>query len=206
MNKKKIILSSSYFPPIIYFYYIKKYENIYIETQEFYKKQTIRNHTIINGANGDQKLIIPIKRKSYSKTLITEVKIQNNLWKKKHIQAIQTNYGNSPFFIHYFDEIKELISNTKSNLFDLNKKILNFILNQLSIHDNIKYTKEYNKITNDNYIDLRNFNTNNFARLNYSQTFCNKKQINNNISILDLLFNLGNDSKNFISKLNFEKT
>lgn len=206
MNKKKIILSSSYFPPIIYFYYIKKYENIYIETQEFYKKQTIRNHTIINGANGDQKLIIPIKRKSYSKILITEVKIQNNLWKKKHIQAIQTNYGNSPFFIHYFDEIKELISNTKSNLFDLNKKILNFILNQLSIHNNIKYTKEYNKITDDNYIDLRNFNTNNFSRLNYTQTFCNKKQINNNISILDLLFNLGNDSKNFISKLNFEKT
>ena len=205
MNKKNIILPISYFPPVTYFFYIYNYDNIFIEINEHYQKQTIRNHTIISGANGDQKLIVPIKRKSYSKTVISEVKIQNKLWIKKHIQAIQTNYGNSPFFIHYFDDIKQIILNSGNNLFYLNQKILDYILKQLNLNKKINYTKIFNRTLKEDFHDMRNFEKKKIVKLNYTQTFCNQK-ININISILDLLFNLGNDSKNFISKLNFEKT
>ena len=60
--------------------------------------------------------------------------------------------------------------------------------------------------TPEDFIDLREFQVNTRCKLSYMQTFENQNGINNNISIIDLLFNLGNESKNFISKLNFEKT
>jgi len=206
MTKDNILLSTAYFPPIIYFYYIINCKNVFIETQENYKKQSIRNHTIILGNQGYQKIIIPIHRKSYSKTIITDIKISNELWKKKHIQTIQTNYGNSPFFIHYFNEICEIILKKRKYLFDLNQELLSFFLNELNVTKKIKYTNKYQKKLPENFIDLRNYQYDKNANLRYNQTFNNQKKINNKISIIDLIFNIGNDSKNFISKLDFEKT
>ncbi len=206
MKENNILLSTAYLPPIIYFYYINKYENIFIETQENYKKQSIRNHAITLGPQGYQKITIPIKRKSYSKTLITELEISNESWKKKHIQAIQTNYGNSPFFIHYFDEIRKIILKKRKFLFDLNQDLLSFFLNELDVKKEIQKTNNYQKKTPKSFIDLRDFEQKKIINLNYNQTFINQGEIINNISIIDLLFNIGNDSKNFISKLNFEKT
>ena len=206
MKKSTILLPTAYFPPITYFYYIYNYENIFIETQEHYKKQSIRNHTIILGSQGFQKIIIPIKKKSYSKTLIKDIEIANELWKKKHIQAIQTNYGNSPFFVHYFNDILKIITKKRKFLFDLNQELLFFFLKTLDIKNNIQNTNNYKIKTSEDFIDLREFKVNAKSKLSYIQTFENKNGINNNISIIDLLFNLGNESKNFISKLNFEKT
>ena len=34
---------------------------------------------------------------------IDSIKIANYNWHKKHINSIQSAYGSSPFFIHYFD-------------------------------------------------------------------------------------------------------
>tara|TARA_B100001250_G_scaffold414389_1_gene452456 strand:+ start:1049 stop:1669 length:621 start_codon:yes stop_codon:yes gene_type:complete len=206
MKENSILLSTAYLPPISYFYYINNYENIFIETQEHYQKQSIRNHTIILGSQGYQKIIIPVKRKSYSKKIITELEISSELWKKKHIQAIQTNYGNSPFFIHYFNDICEIILRKRKFLFDLNQDLLSFFLNELDIKKEIRKTTNYQSSLSDNFIDFRNFEYKQTINLKYNQTFIEKGEINNNISIIDLLFNLGNDSKNFISKLNFEKT
>ena len=206
MKENNILLSTAYLPPISYFYYINNYENIFIETQEHYKKQSIRNHAITLGTQGYQKITIPIKRKSYSKTLITELEISNESWKKKHIQAIQSNYGNSPFFIHYFDEICKIILKKRKFLFDLNQDLLSFFLNELDIKKEIQKTNNYQKKTPKSFIDLRYFEQEKIINLNYNQTFINQGEIINNISIIDLLFNTGNDSKNFISKLNFEKT
>ena len=206
MKENNIILSTAYFPPVSYFYYINNSEKIFIEKHEHYQKQSIRNHTIILSSQGTQKIIVPIKRKTYSKTLIKDIQIADELWKKKHIQAIQTNYGNSPFFIHYFKEISEIILKKRKFLFDLNKEILCFFLNELDIKKEIKYTNTYNQKIPKNFIDLRNFEFYKNLNFKYNQTFINQSHINNNFSIIDLLFNLGNESKNFISKLEFEKT
>ena len=50
----------------------------------------------------------------YSKYMpsFKNLKISNKIWKKKHIQSIKTAYGNSPFFIHYIDQIFEIINYT----------------------------------------------------------------------------------------------
>ncbi len=73
MKEKNIILSTAYFPPVSYFYYINNCENIFIEKHEHYQKQSIRNHTIILSSQGIQKIIVQIKRKTYSKKLIKNI-------------------------------------------------------------------------------------------------------------------------------------
>ena len=198
--KKNIILPSFYLPSINYFYLIIKHENILIESYDYYIKQSSRNHTIILGPNGDQKLTIPIKRKGKSKTIFKNLKISNNIWKKKHLKSIKTAYGNSPFFIHYIDKISELINHEYDLLLDLNKNILTYFLKELNIKKNIIYTNEYIKDYGSEFLDCRNkkLNLETTQPVYYQQTFLNENKILEKYSIIDLLFNVGNESKNTI--------
>ena len=200
MKKKNIILPSSYLPSIYYFYLILNHENVLIESYDFYIKQSLRNHTIILGPNGDQKLTVPIKRKGKSKTIFKNLEISNKIWKKKHLQSIKTAYGNSPFFIHYIDQIFEIINYKTDLLFNLNKRLLTYFLKELNIKNNITYTNEYIKDYGHNFLDCRNkkINSNNIQSICYQQTFLNKSNNLEKYSIIDLLFNLGNESKEII--------
>jgi len=200
LKKKTIILPSSYLPSINYFYLILKYENILIESHDFYIKQSLRNHAIILGPNGDQKITVPIQRKSKSKTVFKNMKISNNLWKKKHIQSIKTAYGNSPFFIHYFDELFEIINHEYYKLFDLNKSLLTYFLKELNIKKKIIYTNKFIGDYGDGYLDYRDKKLKSviFQSIYYQQTFLHKNNNLEKYSIIDLLFNIGNESKNTI--------
>ena len=200
MKKQNIILPSSYLPSIDYFYIILKYENILIESSEFYIKQSLRNHTIILGPNGDQKLTVPITRKGKSKTIFKNLKISNDIWKKKHLQSIKTAYGNSPFFIHYIDEIFEIINHDYDLLLDLNRNLLTYFLKELDVTKKITYTTEYIQDYGDNYSDFRNKKINLLTTnsINYQQNFLNKNRNLEKYSIIDLLFNVGPESKNTI--------
>ena len=199
-HSRSIILPTSYLPSISYFTLINNYSSVFIERQEYYIKQSIRNHTIILGPNGNQKLTVPIERKGKSKKIIKDLKIANNLWKKKHLQAIKTAYGNSPFFIHYFEEVNKLINKNYVFLFDLNQSLLNFFLTELEINKKITSTENYIKNYDNKHLDFRNNQliTQNKKHLYYQQTFESKSLSLENYSIIDLLFNLGNESKNSI--------
>ena len=200
MKKKTIILPSSYLPSINYFYLILKYENILIESHDFYIKQSLRNHAIILGPNGDQKITVPIQRKSKSKTVFKNMKISNNLWKKKHIQSIKTAYGNSPFFIHYVDELFEIINHEYYQLLELNRSLLTYFLKELNIKKKIIYTNKFIGDYGDGYLDYRDKKLKSviFQSIYYQQTFLHKNNNLEKYSIIDLLFNIGNESKNTI--------
>tara|TARA_A100000164_G_C21773639_1_gene707487 strand:- start:360 stop:986 length:627 start_codon:yes stop_codon:yes gene_type:complete len=200
LKNKTIILPSSYLPSIYYFYLILKHKNVLIESHDFYIKQSLRNHTIILGPNGDQKLTVPINRKGKSKTIFKNVKISNKIWKKKHMQSIKTAYGNSPFFIHYVDQIFEIINYKTDLLSNLNKSLLTYFLKELNIKNNITYTNEYLKDYGHDFLDCRNkkIHSNNIQSIYYQQTFLNKSNNLEKYSIIDLLFNIGNESKNTI--------
>jgi len=198
LKTQNIILPSSYLASTDYFYIILKYENVLIESSEFYIKQSLRNHAIILGPNGDQRLTVPIKRKGKSKTIFKNLKISNNLWKKKHLQSIKTAYGNSPFFIHYIDEIFEIINHDYDLLLDLNRNLLTYFLKELNITKNITYTTEYIQDYGGNHLDFRNKKKNLLTTksINYPQNFLNRNSNLEKYSIIDLLFNVGNESKN----------
>ena len=70
-----------------------------------YKKNEYQNRNRIKTSNGWQWLTVPACYKFPQK--INEVRIDNNSnWQKKHLYAIQTNYGKSPFFEKYIKHFK----------------------------------------------------------------------------------------------------
>ena len=190
-----VVLNSSYFPTINYFRCLQSFSTIYIDLFEQYQRHSNRNRTTILGANGTILLTVPINKKS--KTIMKDVKIADQEWQKKHIMSIQSAYGSAPFFIHYFEDIKQLINSKCTYLVDLNTIIINYFINQLDIKNPIKHTNKYQKSYPHNYMDLRdkiNINNNNKT---YHQIFGEK--FLSNLSIIDLIFNLGPEAKKYIT-------
>jgi len=197
LNIQSTIISTAYLPPIEYFQNLNKYELIYMEHKEHYQRHSIRNRTYIIGANKTLLLTVPVVSKNSSKTLIENIKIAANNWKKQHINSIQSFYGSAPFFIHYFEDIKSIINKNHVFLMDLNYDLINYILVELNINKEIKKTKSYMHNYPNDFIDQRNsikidMNTKEYQPFGYRHSI-------KNLSIIDLLFNLGPNAKIYIS-------
>ena len=190
-----VVLNSSYFPTINYFRCLKSFSNSYIDLFEQHQRHSSRNRTTILGANGTILLTVPIKKKS--KTIMKDIKIANQEWQRKHIMSIQSAYGSAPFFIHYFEDIKQLINSKYTYLVDLNNNIMKYFIKQLEIENTINYTNIYQKSYPENYMDFRDkINITQHKKI-YHQIFGEK--FLSNLSIIDLIFNLGPEAKKYIT-------
>ena len=197
MNIQSTIISTAYLPPIEFFQSLYKYEYIYMEHKEHYKRHSLRNRAYIIGSNKTLLLTVPVVSRSSSKTLIEDIRIATNNWKKKHINTIQSCYGSSPFFIHYFEDIKNIINKNHVLLIDLNYDLINYILVALSINIEIKKTKSYIHNYPIDHVDQRdnikvNMDIEEYHPFGYNDSI-------KNLSIIDLLFNLGPNAKKHIS-------
>jgi len=166
-----------------------------MEIYEYYIRHTTRNRTQILGGNGTFLLTVPIKKKS--KTRIQDVQIVDSKWNREHIMSIRSVYGSAPFFIHYFDYIEEILNKKYNFLIDLNDEILNFFCTELNISTTIIKTNSYIKQYPDNYLDARHKIPLNKLEKKYTQIFT--KKFIPNLSILDLIFNLGPEAKTYIN-------
>ena len=98
---------------------------VFTDIHENYRKGTLRNKCVISSGNGPQQLIIPLKKGKNSQMPMAEVEISyDENWPKKHLSAIKTAYGKSPYFIYFFDEISEILLSKNELLFELNTKCL----------------------------------------------------------------------------------
>ena len=191
-----IILPTGYFPPINYFRYFKKNNLIYIDIYEYYKRHSYRNRTNILGANNTILLTVPIKKKT-SKQLTKDIQISQGNWKKNHIQSIKSAYGSAPYFIYYFDKIEQIINTNYKFLIDLNHDTLQYVLDELNINRKIIFTEKYITTNTIDYIDQREQLNTNQQNPHYQQVFSLK--FIPNLSIIDLIFNLGPNAKEYLN-------
>jgi len=196
----QILLSTAYFPPILYFKYLIQNDCI-IEGNENFQKQSYRNRCCILGANGIEQLVIPIKHNDKNKSLIREQEISYaENWQIKHWRSIISAYNHAPFFEFYKDDIETILMMKIPLLFDLNQMLLNLITSNIQI-EMPTISKNWEKLSA-NFIDKRNEI---HPKLNeemvtqtYHQVFKKKFGFTQNLSILDLLFNLGPEAHLFL--------
>ena len=197
------LMTPCYFAPISHWSIIKD-GNVLWETNENYLKQSLRNRTYILGPNKVLKLIIPIKHLDH-KTPLKKTLIDNTFnWQKNHMAALKTSYNSSPFFEYYKDELFNFYSQKFSKLLDFNYQAMNLILNWLDINLAFNETKNYLKspsgVVDKRKMSNKSFNDK-FIVKTYTQVFSkNKKNFKNNLSILDLIFNMGPESINYLTK------
>jgi len=203
MNENSVLLSITYLGPIQYFTKFLLYDKIWLETHEHYSKQTYRNRCDIYSANGKLSLSTPVLKGNERKTLITDLKIDyNKKWQKLHLKGIESAYRSSPFFEFYIDELSVFYSKKFEFLFDFNMEILSTLLHLLDLNPEIKYTEKYGLQAADHMTDMRDsihpkhpYQTDpHFLQVEYSQVFSEKHGFIANLSIIDLIFNMGPDS------------
>ena len=193
----KVLLPISYLGPASYYSTLLKSEEIFIEAKEHFIKQSVRNRCVILSANGVQKLSIPKERKSSDKTLITNIKISKTQnWQKLHWQALISSYNSSPFFEYYKDQLEEFYHTNPSNLFNFNLRLTELILSFLQPQKKIHLTSEYHRKFDGK--DFRNHKFKNLEMDTYEQVFSEKIEFQSDLSVVDVLFNLGPETTSYL--------
>lgn len=196
------ILPIAYFPPISWFKALLKGDAV-IEKHENYVKQTIRNRCQIATANGVQRLSMPVVKAE--KTTDVIIATHDN-WQQKQWNAIATAYGESAFFDYYADDLKPFFTaDCQKNLFEHDVFIVQKLLELLDIDDvTLRFTDSF---VGENYTTLLKAKADAsglkplaishqpsaslFGTTPYYQVFRSKTGFLPDLSILDLLFNLG---------------
>lgn len=204
-----ILLSTAYFPPVSWMAAAVQSERIGIEIHETYPKQTFRNRCNIATSSGILSLTVPVNRINGNHTKTCDIRIDNSKnWQLQHWRSIVTAYNKSPYFLYYRDVLEPLFFKEQELLIDLNRELLNILLKTLQIKTiEPFYTEQYH--INPEYYDLRNsFH----PRLNpykgitiefprYMQAFEENHGFIADLSILDLLFNLGPDALSYLANV-----
>ena len=203
-----IHLVPSYLPSLIYYWHIVN-SNVIFNLSAKYQKQTTRNRCMIMSANGPQKLIIPIRHNKKENEILHDhnVKIDNTQnWKVKHWKSIQNAYRSSPFFEFYEEGFFKVFFNNEKLLYSFNMNIISHINNILGVQKNIEISNR--KLSHEKY-DKKLMNIKKYLCYNvppYNQVFMSKFKFIPNLSILDLIFNMGPKSVNYLVDQKFNQT
>ena len=195
-----MILPPFYLAPTEYYALLAKADKVLLENCEHYTKQTYRNRCRIVSANGVLDLVIPVEKISRAKQLTRDVRIAGfSDWQLQHWRSIEASYNSSPFFEFYKDDFLPFYEKKWTFLQDFNLAIQDKVLELIDIHPNIELTKTYQTNFDENIIDFREQihpkKQSNFVILpNYYQVFEQKFGFIPNLSIIDLLFNMGNEA------------
>lgn len=192
------IFPTAYFGSISYYKSLVQMEAISFELYEHYVKQTVRNRMTLLGANGMLNLSIPVEKPNGNKTLTKDIQISYaENWQKNHWKAIESAYAPSPYFEHYESEVKELIFSKNSNLVDFNLHIHLKIIKWLSLPIQNQFTENYT-INSNSINDYRNLNWPTIENSNYIKVFNVENVSENDLSMLDAIFNLGPMARNLL--------
>ncbi|MCR8560568.1 WbqC family protein [Mucilaginibacter sp. BJC16-A38] len=203
MIEKGAVLPMFYLPPVEYFVQLNTYKpDILIEAEEHFPKQTYRNRANVYTPDGVLGLTVPVTKGAKNHTKVRDVKISYDFeWQRLHWLSLQACYRRSAYFEYYEDELVRFYENKFDFLFDYNEQLLQFILKSIKIKLNLNYTETYEP----SYPYLADFRSSINPKLEteidqkpYFQVFEDRKGFIKNLSIVDLLFNQGPHSVNYL--------
>ena len=206
-----IYLTTAYLAPIQYYSKLLNSNSIFIEKQDNYVKQTYRNRCTILSANGSMPLSIPVEHNKTEKSLSKDIRIADHgNWQHLHWNAIISAYNSTPFFEYYKDDFLPFYERKYKYLYDLNEELRTMICGLIGIDSiNTNHTDVYKKELSESDTDLREVIhpkkdslalDDNFISMPYYQVFASRFGFVENLSIIDLLFNMGNESLIVLSK------
>lgn len=198
----KILVSTAYLPPIEYFSLISKADEVFIEREENYVKQSYRNRCYLLSAHGRQLLSVPVYLGSQHKTPVKDITIDySKRWQQVHLRAMVASYSSSPYFEFYFESLEKILSRKNDFLLDLNMELTETILEILKMKTKISFSTSFEppgETGNDFRYKITPKEESQFAVKEYFQVFNNGKGFVQGLSIIDLIFNMGPEAVNYL--------
>lgn len=198
-----VLLSTAYFAPVAYYSLLFHEPEILIEAHENYNKQSYRNRMSIGTDQGPLSLSVNVEKGYSVKCPISEIRLSGHGdWLHQHEIALMSNYGNTPFYDYYIDDIIKIIM-SEDTLFAMNERLRQHICTLIGFQPQVKFTSEYVPVGQEGVRDLRNtlhpkkdisISVPEFVPVPYYQVVGQKYPFMPNLSILDLLFNMGPES------------
>jgi hypothetical protein len=200
---KGAIFPLFYLPSIEYFDKLLQHsENIVIERYEHFPKQTYRNRASIHSANGKLDLIVPVIKGRDVHTQIKDVKISYDFdWQRLHWLSLQTSYRSSAFFEFYEDDFVPFYEKKWEYLFDFNEQIFALLCKLLKLSLKYSFSNAFEKEPAELFDYRSSIHPkipSTYQTKPYFQVFEDRNGFMPNLSIVDLLFNQGPKSGQFI--------
>lgn len=201
---KVAYLSSAYLAPVEYYSKLLNYDKIFIEQHDHYMKQTYRNRCTIAGPEGELALSVPTVKPENPKCPMKDIRISDHgNWRHLHWNAMESAYNSTPFFEYYKDDFRPFYEKKYEFLTDFNEELCWLVCKLIDIQPDTERTTEYKADFAPNEIDFReaihpkkNFRQADpeFIPQPYYQVFETRHGFLPNLSIIDLLFNMGPES------------
>jgi len=203
---------------------------VFLDTVQYPRGSSFSNRNQIKTSNGVKYLSIPVSIPSGRKGKVTfnEVQFADTVWRSKHLKMLKFNYSRSPYFTEIFP-IMESVLTSEMTFTDQNIALISKISDYLKINTNIyklsEILKDFGNKT-DLIIDIckkleadiyysgtgggKDYNDEELLKSNnISLKYSDFKhpvypqlwgEFISRLSIIDLLFNCGPESRKYISK------
>jgi len=224
--KKVAILQSNYIPWKGYFDMIAAVDEFIVYDDMQFTKNDWRNRNRIKTPQGIQWISVPVKTKGKFGQSIRETEINGNVWQNQHWKSLCLNYKKTIYFDEVSSLLKVLYKQEYRTISDLNLAFIEAICNYLDISTKIKKSWDYKLAEGktERLVDLCQqsgateyisgpaakdyIDQNIFSEAGISLTWFNYDgypeypqlwgDFVHGVSILDLLFNCGKESPNYM--------
>lgn len=196
-EQQGVVLPAAYLPPAHYFRPLLDARLLLLNDEEPFQKQTIRSRTKILGPNKPLLLPLPLVR-GKTKQQTGEVELAYaEPWQHNHWQSIRAAYGKAPFFIHYAPELEPFFEQQPSQLIDWNQQLLKAVLPLLELDVQVKLLSAATPAEKEEALKVDVLEQVE-AQPHYQQVFSDRFPFVPNLSIIDLLFNLGSQAAQYL--------
>ena len=192
-----VLLSSAYLGPVSYYRAVASSDHVCVEQYDHYHKQTYRNRCRILTGNGVMDLSVPVVNTG-GKMCVKDLRIAYmENWQQVHWRAIASAYNSSPFFEYYRDDLEPFYTRKTEFLIDLNMELMRVVMDLIGLKTEVSLSDDYLEGTSSIH-DLREAfspkSPTSSPLKPYYQVFDQKFGFVSDMSVLDLLFNMGPES------------
>lgn len=194
-----MVLPVAYFAPIAYYAALLHEPEVVIETHEHYVKQSIRTRCVIGTNQGPQTLTYSVQRGDKPKMPIGEVRLSDHGdWMHQHLYSLATYYGASPFYEYYIDELRHVMQHGHDGtLVGFDEALRQKVCELIGFEPRVRYSTEW---MGDIDADIAEGRAQCLTPYYQVARVGSHRPFMPNLSILDLLFNMGNESLLYLNQ------
>ena len=204
-----VLLPCCYLAPVSHYSAYYHADEVRLEVCDHFTKQTLRNRCWIDSPSGPLALTIPVV-KAEGKIMMRDVRISDHgNWRHQHWVALESSYRQSPFFEYYADDFAPFYEKKWEFLADFNEELMALVASLLDIQKPVSRTTDYGGEPLLGVVGEKPLSSGNHPlaaeRLGkalpdggqtgleegYYQVFASRHGFLPDLSIVDLLFNLG---------------